>query len=76
MQILNFTPPQLTECKSTNYKRKHPAKILCDIRVANDSFFGTWLRSVIEQGKSFSSTVYDEGENGFILRFYITNTDS
>lgn len=76
MKILNFTPPHFTECKSTNFKRRHPAKVLCDIRIANDSFVGTWLRSVIEQGKSFSSTVYDEGENGFTLRFYITNTDS
>lgn len=76
MQILDFTPPQFTECKSTNYKRRQPAKLLCDIRIANDSFVGTWCRSVIEQGKSFSMTLYDEVEKGFTLRFYITNSDS
>lgn len=76
MHILNFTPLHLTECKSTKYKRAKAAKAFCDIRVANDSYFGTWFRSVLDQGKSFSMFVNDEGKNGFTLRFYITNSDS
>lgn len=76
MQILNFRPPHLTECKSTKYKRVKAAKAFCDIHVANDSFFGTWMRSVLEQGKSYSTFVNDDGENGFTLRFFIINTDS